>query len=598
MSDVREIYAQRVSICKAALVKLKRRLAFISFIRVFSFLLAVVSAFYFSVLSVLLAIALAGAFLSMFLWSVKKYAKISKLKDFEQHKYEINQQELIALDHQFQQFDDGKEFIDPNHFYTYDLDFFGRGSLFQYLNRTVSAGGKVTLADRLGQPMLNANTIYERQCLVKELSSDIDWRHDFAASGKMHAETNEERHRFLKWGSDSFSLRTFGIANVLLVLLPVFAFVSIMVWAISGSSLLFILSTILQVSFWMVEKNNIKTIYGQFGKRLGFFQKIACLLNMIETRSWVSNEGKSMVDGLKRKAVPSIEIKKLEKILAAFDNRNNMFVGVILNITLAWDILCCYRIINWHNRNKAHFKDWEEAIALTDATCSMANFSFNHRGYVYAGFDVNDFEIEAIGLGHPLIHPQKRIVNQFAMHKPNSMVIVTGANMSGKSTFLRTVGVNMVLAMCGAPVCAQKLVFKPVALFSNMRTTDSLFDDESYFFAELKRIKLLLNEIDKGGEVFIILDEILKGTNSEDKYYGSLRLIERLIKTGTPTMLATHDLKLTELEKGYHGRLVNKCFEITIDNNEMHFDYLLRDGVTTMMNATFLMKKMGIIEEQ
>ena len=199
-------------------------------------------------------------------------------------------------------------------------------------------------------------------------------------------------------------------------------------------------------------------------------------------------------------------------------------------------------------------------------------------------------------MGHPIIHPKKMIPNNFSMEGVCQTIIITGANMSGKSTFLRTIGVNMVLGMSGAPVCAHKMKFKPVVVFSNMRTTDSLFDDESYFFAELKRLKFILDEVDKGKEMLIILDEILKGTNSVDKLYGSQKLVQRMVSQKCTTIIATHDLKLTEIEKEFPQEISNRCFEITIENDEMQFDYQLRDGVTTIMNASFLMKKMGIIQ--
>jgi len=293
--------------------------------------------------------------------------------------------------------------------------------------------------------------------------------------------------------------------------------------------------------------------------------------------------------------LPSKEIKHLEKIISAFDNRNNLLIGVVLNVTLLWDVMCSYRIILWHNRNRHYFDKWMNAIALVDAACSLANFAYNNNGFCFPTIIEEDgFSLQATQMGHPLIHPKKRVDNDFSFGN-NKILIVTGANMAGKSTFLRTIGVNMVLGMCGAPVCAQNMCFKPVELFSNMRTSDSLFDDESYFFAELKRIKAILDEVDKGRELLIILDEILKGTNSVDKLAGSQKLIKRLIKSKVPSIIATHDLKLTELEADYPDDVQNMCFEIVIENNEMKFDYLLRNGATTIMNASFLMKKMGII---
>ena len=175
------------------------------------------------------------------------------------------------------------------------------------------------------------------------------------------------------------------------------------------------------------------------------------------------------------------------------------------------------------------------------------------------------------------------------------MVIVTGANMAGKSTFLRTVGVNLILAQAGAPVCAADFLFTPIALFTNMRTTDSLFNDESYFYAELKRLKNILENLRRGKRIFVILDEMLKGTNSVDKLKGSKELISQLVQLQAVALIATHDLKLAEMENDFPQTVINKCFEIHIEKDELTFDYKLVDGVTRSMNATFLMKKMGII---
>jgi DNA mismatch repair ATPase MutS len=175
------------------------------------------------------------------------------------------------------------------------------------------------------------------------------------------------------------------------------------------------------------------------------------------------------------------------------------------------------------------------------------------------------------------------------------VIIVTGANMAGKSTFLRAVGVNLILARTGAPVCASEFIYTPIELFTNMRTTDSLFNDESYFFAELKRLSNVLQRLQKGQELFVILDEMLKGTNSVDKLNGSKELIKKLVQFKSVSLIATHDLKLSEMEKEFPNNVYNKCFEINIIDNELVFDYKLSGGVTKMMNATFLMKKMGII---
>ena len=281
-------------------------------------------------------------------------------------------------------------------------------------------------------------------------------------------------------------------------------------------------------------------------------------------------------------------------MVSAFDSRYNMMVGLVLNIVFCWDVWCTWRFHRWHRLNDPFMNEWFGLLAFFDAANSLANFAFNHPEYIYPEVKDGDCVLFAETIGHPLINPRKRVVNDFVIQKPETLSLITGTNMSGKSTFLRTIGVNMVLAMTGSPVCAGKMTITPIEVFSNMRNTDSLFDDESYFFAELKRLKQMLDELASGRRLLILLDEILKGTNSIDKLNGSMKLLERLIAGEYPVVLATHDLKLTELENQYPRSVSNYCFEIEIVKDEMKFDYRLRRGVTQVMNASFLMKKMGI----
>jgi len=260
-----------------------------------------------------------------------------------------------------------------------------------------------------------------------------------------------------------------------------------------------------------------------------------------------------------------------------------------------WDVRCVYKLWKWHQTHHSELAEWLEVIAETDALISLANFTKNNSGLTFPEIRDKEFTFQTTQLGHPLLNPEKRVCNDFKIDGWSQVVIVTGANMAGKSTFLRTVGVNLVLARMGAPVCAEKFIFTPVDVYTNMRTTDSLLKDESYFFAELKRIKGVLERLQKGECIFVILDEMLKGTNSVDKLNGSKELIRKLVQLKSVSLIATHDLKLSEMEQEFPDKVSNLCFEIRIENNELVFDYLLSDGVTQTMNATFLMKKMGII---
>ncbi len=595
MSNRKNTYTGQIEFARQKIKTFKHQLLYLSLGRLLFFIIIFGAPVLLWSYSQLLAVVIIILPLIIFLVLLKQFQKVSFLKQYHENKKKIFELEIEALSHHYKQFDEGAEFVDPTHFNSYDLDIFGRGSLFQFLNRTVTPSGKQTLAKMLMRPILEPKQIENRQKIITELAEDLSWRVKFAALGKMYSEKENENELFESWSKDDFHLKTKKITLFLLFILPAIAVLSLLYWIFTGISALFIFSGIIQFCFWLVEKKNISRIYQSFGKRIDILKKYTHLLRLIECKNWISDEGNEISKQLKENGLPSVEIRKLSRIVDAFDNRNNI-IGIVLNVVIAWDLMCSYRIIKWHNRNKTHLPEWSYALSFIDALNSLSNFTYNYQENSFPRPVNSDFFIEAEQMGHPLLHADKRINNNFSFSPENNVIIITGANMAGKSTFLRTVGVNMLLAMCGAPVCAQRMHFKPAEVFSNMRTTDSLFDDESYFFAELKRLQTILVEIEHGREMLIILDEILKGTNSVDKLLGSQKLIQKLIAKNCKAIIATHDLKLTELETNFPDKIKNQCFEIEIDKDEMHFDYTLRNGVTNTMNATFLMKKMEIID--
>jgi DNA mismatch repair ATPase MutS len=289
-------------------------------------------------------------------------------------------------------------------------------------------------------------------------------------------------------------------------------------------------------------------------------------------------------------------IGQLSKITTAFDYRLNILVGLFLNIFFLWDILQLLRLEQWKKTNSQHVPAWFSVLYLFDELNSFAGFAFNHPEAVYPVF-ASQFEVKAVDLKHPFIATERCVGNDVSITNWGQFNIVTGANMAGKSTYLRTVGINLIMAMTGMPVLAQNFSFKPVDVFTGIKTSDSLQDGESYFFAELKRLKALIDLLEEGKQVFIILDEILRGTNSADKQKGSKGLIRQFIRLGASGFIATHDLALGELVKTYPENIRNKRFEVEIKNNELVFDYKLKEGISQNLNATFLMKKMGITLE-
>jgi DNA mismatch repair ATPase MutS len=321
------------------------------------------------------------------------------------------------------------------------------------------------------------------------------------------------------------------------------------------------------------------------------------LLKAFEKESFSSqglNEIKFNIIGKKTSA--AVSVKKLGDLIHAFDSRMNIFAGFILNGFLLWDYQSIYRLEKWKSEYRDLFPVWLDMVGRIDAYISLGNYAFNNPGFVYPAISDNSIMFQAKNLGHQLIDEKRRVCNDFVLEKRGTVCIISGANMAGKSTFLRTVAVNYILGMTGAPVCASEMSFIPVKLFTSMRTTDSLSDNESYFYAELKRLKILKSKVENGEPVFMILDEILKGTNSEDKSSGSKLFLRKIVAHGGTGLIATHDTSLCKLETEVPGKIINKCFEIEIDGQNILFDYKLHEGITQKMNAVFLMKQMGILE--
>ncbi len=531
----------------------------------------------------------------LFFFLIKKNIQLEKQKLQYATLKKISEDELLALEHSFSHFENGEEFLDTNHYFSYDLDLFGDGSLFQFLNRTSTQSGRLKLAGWLKNPPFQKQEIQQRQQAVEELSKMPEWRLNFLANGKLFRETSQMSDEIKSWSSTQLTLKYSRQIKWMIIVIPLLTILAA-IPAITGftNNLLYLMLAIQWFLVFMFRKE-VGYYFGYFGRKSDLFEKYVQLLHDIEEYNFQSEYLVSLRHKVTRPDSAGNVFHELKSLVKEFEYRGNIIVGLFLNSFFLWDIRCVYKLWKWHSRNHKKAEAWLEVIAETDALISLGNFANNHPGYVYPEIQEGDFTIQAENLGHPLLNPGKRVDNDFSISGWSKVMIITGANMAGKSTFLRTVGTNLVLARTGSPVCAGKMKFTPVEIYTNMRTTDSLFKDESYFFAELKRIKGVLERLENGERIFVILDEMLKGTNSMDKLNGSKQLIHKLIELKSVSLIATHDLKLSEMESEFPQQVSNKCFEIRIDNDEMVFDYKLSDGVTKTMNATFLMKKMGII---
>ena len=357
----------------------------------------------------------------------------------------------------------------------------------------------------------------------------------------------------------------------------------------------FILFGLAQLLLPLSFMGKINVVQAKMGRKVELLNKYESLLKLIENQNFECKDLNTYKDKLKSKLSTASEaFKQLKKLVRALDNRNNILIGVIANAYISWDIQVVLRMERWRNEKRNELPQWLDVIYEFDFLSSFGAFSYNHPEFTFPFIKQGDFYLEMENAGHPLINSTVRVDNNITIDGHKQLLVVTGANMAGKSTFLRTVGVNMILALAGAVTCARKMTITPIELHTSVRTSDSVQKNESYFFAELKRLKSIIDRMQAGEKLFIIIDEMLRGTNSKDKHHGSEALIEQLIRLNGSGLIATHDIALGSLADKYPENVRNYRFEVEIENNELHFDYKLKTGISQNLNATFLMKKMGI----
>ncbi|MEM9680289.1 MAG: DNA mismatch repair protein MutS [Bacteroidota bacterium] len=589
MQDPNTFYNTQVERFTKEAKVLQRQLVSFSIYRVVVFLITAIALYYtFSIWQVAVGIAILGA--AVFLWLLSRYTDIKAKRDLTRALISINTNEIIIGKGDFHKRDSGLEFQNAKHHYSLDLDLFGRGSLFQYINRTAIKTGKAKLADAM-----RANTISEitqRQKAIKELASKMDWCQRYSATASL-IEVDTPANTITSWLQHykSFIPHYFKWTPV------VFSIVSIAILVLT----IFSITPPAWLGYWLLIGLGITGIYLKAINQLAHntskakdtFRQYATLLDMIEQEAFSSELLKSRQQQINTDAnTASAIFKEFSKALDALDNRNNLLSAVLGNGYVLWDIMQAYRIESWIRRYAEKVEDWFEVVAFFDAYISLGTFGFNHQEFLYPEIKASGATINAKDLGHPLISKDKRITSDLRMER-DEFFIVTGANMAGKSTFLRTVSLHVVMGNMGLPVCASSSEYHPIKLITSMRTSDSLADESSYFFSELTRLKFIVDAI-KADRYFIVLDEILKGTNSTDKAIGSRKFVEQLVAANATGIIATHDLSLCAIEAELEP-VKNYYFDAEIVNDELYFDYKLKEGVCKNMNASFLLKKMKIV---
>jgi DNA mismatch repair ATPase MutS len=589
MKNLLHFYKSEEKQLKNRLLKVKKNLKILSLLRITVFILTAISIYLFFentlVSSVVLIVGGSG-----FYFLVVKYSKEKLERTLLNCKIEINQTEIAVINGDFSFLPNGNEYLNSDHYFSHDIDLFGENSFFQYLNRTASVDGSGKLASLMTEN--HTTSIYQKQEAIKELSEKVKWRQHFSAlisMVKTEIPTKKIIGFFKNYKSVFSKIALFlpisfsaiSILFIVLTFFKILPFNVLVIWFFVG----------LIVTSLFLKKT--QKLYTNASKVKDIFRQYYLVLQEIENTNFSSKilkEKQKEIQSENKKA--SSIFNEFSKALDAFDQRNNLLIASLGNAFFLWEIKCAIKVEKWIILYNHTVEQWLDVITFFDAKNSLANFCFNHPTYVFPEIVKDSSIINSQKLGHPLLNSKNRIDNDFEINN-NSFLIVTGANMAGKSTFLRTISLSIVMANIGLPVCANSFKYKPVKLITSMRTSDSLAENESYFYSELKRLKLIVDTV-KTDDYFIVLDEILKGTNSKDKASGSKKFVEKLVTLNTTGIIATHDVSLCELENDFK-EIKNFFFDAKISNNELSFDYLFKKGVCENMNASFLLKKMKII---
>ncbi len=498
--------------------------------------------------------------------------------------YELISDEISFLNKNYDVFRPNIHFIDYTHNYAYDLDIFEKGALYHSINRCTTADGEELLQQLLLNPKRSSEDIIKMQDSVKEMMplrevshniSSISYKNPVSLDNFIKTVSRDITppkkiaviYVYISASATILSFIAYGCG-----LIPSFIPLGLFIYQFTTASL-------------FAKKTNDE--YSKLNKANNAAKIYLLISETIKDNNFQSEMLKSIKDDM---CAVSSKVKELQKINSEFDQRNSGLYYLISNGLFLRDIILSYKINKWIKENIYNIPVWNKAAAYIDVINSISVFGYNNSDFIFPVINSSTI-IKAENMSHPLIDSLKRVGNNIEINKTHKFLIITGANMAGKSTFIRSIGVNLILASMGAPVCASSFEFSSVDIFSSMRTSDKLMDSSSYFHAELQRLKLLKEKAEKSEKMLVLLDEILKGTNSQDKLQGSKLVLLKFIKLNITGILATHDTALGSLSEEYIENFENYFFDFDVDEiGEMHFDYKLKKGVSNNMNASILLK--------
>ncbi|HZD08750.1 MAG TPA: hypothetical protein VE176_10905 [Candidatus Limnocylindrales bacterium] len=483
----------------------------------------------------------------------------------------------------------GEEFKDPLHLYAEDLDILGEGSLFQLLSNARTDMGKQCLTGWL-LTHADVQEIQERQAAVAELKSRLDFREDLAVSGEVER-IAAKPEALIAWAREESGLKdgrwwALGLAILSLAAL-VFGFM--VMWTP------FVIVLLINGIITSRARHRLEKIFAGVGDTHKDLDSLALLLRRIETEKFESHRLQQLRARLLTHGLPpSACIARLDTLADLDDSRHNWFVR-IFDIPLLYSMQIAFALERWRHMYGSGIKAWLEVVGEIETLVSIAAYAYEHPQDPFPEFAPRESDIcfQGDALGHPLLPADKCVRNDVRLGGNSQVLLVSGSNMSGKSTYLRVVGINAVLAMMGAPVRARRLTLSRVAVGASMRVSDSLQKGISHFYAEIKRLRQVV-DLSSTQPALFLLDEVLQGTNSHDRRAGTEGVLRTLVRNGAIGLVTTHDLALTSLEQVFPEHVCNAHFQERFEDDRLSFDYCLRPGVVTTSNGIELMKSIGL----
>lgn len=534
----------------------------------------------------------------LFVWMVSRQSKFEKIKQFFIALKKVNENETDSIQAGKNIYSDGSEFAGDEHPYASDLDILGKASLFNLINRCSTFSGCSRLAEWLLSAAPNEE-ILRRQQAVKEIAGKIDWKMKFQAT-LLFANSDSAKNEIsglLRYFQTALVSRKKWLA-LYVRYLPLIHLCLVLGSVLYTPVLIaFFIPVLINAFLVLSHLKEINRTDMLIGKAGGTLSKYAEGFKMIEEEAWVSPFCTRLQDDLKTDARVklSAEVRRLSVLLNRLSYRLNMFIGPVFSLLLAWEVRQLIALERWKTDNAGLVMKAFDVLANMEALLSISGVHINYPEWVFPEIRNDEhYTLAAKSIGHPLINEQSRVTNDFGLENQNKIDIITGSNMAGKSTFLRTLGINSVMALAGAPVCAKEMQITDMKIFTYMRIKDSLNESISTFRAELNRLQMLLNATEKKEKLYFLIDEMLRGTNSADKYRGSKAIIEKLISEGAVGIVATHDLLISELEAKYPDYIRNFYFDIHLNGTEMLFDYKIKQGACKTFNASLLLKQLGV----